>query len=96
MSLSGGVPHVGAKAALTASTHPNSSPLPSALSKVIMALQAKASHVPFRDSKLTYLLQHSLGGGARTLLVANVNPLHAHASETLCTLRFATAVANVR
>ena len=69
---------------------------PLALSKVIMALQAKASHVPSRDSKLTYLLQHSLGGGARTLLVANVNPLHAHASETLCTLRFATAVANVR
>jgi len=36
-----------------------------ALSKVIMALQSKASHVPYRDSVLTYMLQNSLGGCVR-------------------------------
>lgn len=60
-----------------------------------MALQAKAAHVPFRDSKLTYLLQHSLGGGGKTLLLANVSPAHANAHESLCTLRFAEAVSKV-
>jgi kinesin family member C1 len=67
----------------------------SALSKCIMALQQKAAHIPFRDSKLTYLLQNSLGGKSRTLLVCNVNPLHSNAHESLCTLRFASAVAEV-
>lgn len=69
----------------------------SSLSKVIRAMQDRASHVPFRDSKLTYLLQHSLSGkGCKTLLVANVNPLHANTHESLCTLRFAESVAAVR
>jgi kinesin family protein C1 len=84
----------GGSAALLGETQAINSSL-FALSKVIMALQAKAAHVPYRDSKLTYLLQHSLGGGGKTVLLANLAPLHAHAHESLCTLRFAEAVARV-
>ncbi|RYG50928.1 hypothetical protein EON66_11330 [archaeon] len=67
----------------------------SCLSTVVMALKAGASHVPFRNSKLTYLLQHSLGGNCKTLMLCNLNPLHAHTSESLATLRFAKAVTEV-
>ena len=67
----------------------------SALGDVVAALAAKAPHVPFRSSKLTYLLQHSLGGGAKTLLICNLSPAFASAGETLCTLRFAKAIAEV-
>lgn len=46
-------------------------------------------HVPYRDSKLTFLLQDSIGGNARTALIACVNPSTACVSETLSTLQFA-------
>lgn len=46
-------------------------------------------HIPYRDSKLTFLLQDSLGGNAKTMLVANVSPSVACAHETLSTLQFA-------
>jgi hypothetical protein len=49
-----------------------------------------ASHVPYRDSKLTRMLQNSLGGAAYTALVATVHPQAADVEETLCTLHFAT------
>ena len=67
----------------------------SALTDVFVALGNKQSHIPFRNSKLTYLLQHSLGGNAKTLLIANVNPLHSNAGESICTLRFAKTAAEV-
>jgi hypothetical protein len=51
--------------------------------------RAVAAHVPYRDSKLTFLLQDCLGGSARTVLIANVSPSAAHALETLSTLQFA-------
>ncbi len=49
----------------------------------------KDMHVPFRDSKLTRLLQDSLGGNARTYLLATVSPLRANIEETISTLKFA-------
>jgi hypothetical protein len=69
-----------------------------ALSKVIYALAASSSksrshnpplHVPYRDSKLTRLLQDSLGGSAHTLMIACVSPSNDSMQETLSTLQYA-------
>ncbi|EFN80436.1 osmotic avoidance abnormal protein 3 isoform X2 [Harpegnathos saltator] len=62
----------------------------SALGNVISALAAgNGRHVPYRDSKLTRLLRDSLGGNARTLMIACVSPSDVDAEETLSTLRYA-------
>lgn len=49
---------------------------------------SKASHVPYRDSKLTRILQESLGGNSRTTLIINCSPSSYNDVETLSTLRF--------
>lgn len=72
-----------------------------ALAKVISALAERAGgmkklHVPYRDSKLTRLLQDSLGGNARTLLVACVSPADSSREETLGTLRYAERAKSIR
>ncbi|VIO87073.1 Uncharacterized protein BM_BM3460 [Brugia malayi] len=62
----------------------------SALGNVISALvSGKSTHVPYRDSKLTRLLQDSLGGNSRTVMVANIGPASYNYEETLSTLRYA-------
>ncbi|CAD7943855.1 unnamed protein product [Amoebophrya sp. A25] len=62
----------------------------SALGNVISALvDAKSSFVPYRDSKLTRLLQDSLGGNTKTVMVANVGPVDYNYDETISTLRYA-------
>jgi kinesin family member 17 len=58
------------------------------LCRVIKALVSNSAHVPFRDSKLTRLLQTSLGGNARTLMIATVSPADSNYDETLSTLRY--------
>ncbi|KAI3755848.1 hypothetical protein L1987_55657 [Smallanthus sonchifolius] len=64
----------------------------SSLSDVIFALAKKEEHVPFRNSKLTYLLQPCLGGDSKTLMVVNVSPTPSSVNESLCSLRFAARV----
>ena len=54
-----------------------------------------AGHIPYRDSKLTRLLQDSLGGNARTVMIANVGPADYNYEETLSTLRFAGRASKV-
>lgn len=55
-----------------------------------------AGHIPYRDSKLTRLLQDSLGGNSCTVMIANVGPADYNYDETLGTLRFAGRAACVR
>ncbi|KAI4692058.1 uncharacterized protein J4E84_003026 [Alternaria hordeiaustralica] len=67
----------------------------SCLGDVINALGSKeGTHVPYRNSKLTYLLQYSLGGNSKTLMFVMVSPLQAHLQETITSLKFATKVHN--
>lgn len=61
----------------------------SSLGNVISALAEKSPHVPYRDSKLTRLLQDSLGGNSKTIMIANVGPSEYNYNETLTTLRYA-------
>lgn len=69
----------------------------SALANVISALvDGKSSHIPYRDSKLTRLLQDSLGGNAKTIMVANVGPAGYNYEETLTTLRYANRAKNIK
>ncbi|XP_024629146.1 kinesin-like protein KIN-14C isoform X3 [Medicago truncatula] len=67
----------------------------SALGDVIFALSQKSPHVPYRNSKLTQLLQTSLGGQAKTLMFVQINSDVSSYSETLSTLKFAERVSSV-
>jgi len=67
----------------------------SALGDVIAALAAKEKHIPFRNSKLTSLLQPSLGGASKALMVVNVAADPSNWNESLCSLRFAQKVSGV-
>ncbi|KAL4525440.1 hypothetical protein Ndes2437A_g03901 [Nannochloris sp. 'desiccata'] len=70
------------------------------LGRVISALAERqrrpSVHIPYRDSRLTFLLQESLGGNSRTCIVANVTPAADSASETYSTLAFASGAKNIR
>ncbi|KAG2402367.1 Kinesin-like protein [Vigna angularis] len=64
----------------------------SALGDVIASLAQKQSHVPYRNSKLTQLLQDSLGGQAKTLMFVHVSPEPDAIGETISTLKFAERI----
>lgn len=68
----------------------------SALGNVMNALAENKQHVPYRDSKLTRLLQNCLGGTARTAIIVNVVPGEDATGETLNTLRFANRASKVK
>ncbi|XP_051967613.1 kinesin-like protein KIF21B [Xyrauchen texanus] len=70
-----------------------------ALGNVISALGEqckKVGHVPYRDSKLTRLLQDSLGGNSRTVMIACVSPSDRDFMETLSTLKYANRARNIK
>ncbi|CAN1845386.1 Kinesin-like protein KIN-14F [Linum perenne] len=67
----------------------------SALGDVIYALAQKSQHVPYRNSKLTQVLQESLGGQAKTLMFVHINPEVDAIGETISTLKFAERVASI-
>ena len=64
----------------------------SALADVIAARATKQAHIPYRNSKLTSLLQDSLGGDSKTLMLVHCRPTADNLSETICTLNFASRV----
>ncbi|KAK9824688.1 hypothetical protein WJX72_012423 [[Myrmecia] bisecta] len=69
----------------------------SALGNVISALvDSKSGHIPYRDSKLTRLLQDSLGGNTKTVMIANVGPADYNFEETLSTLRYANRAKDIK
>lgn len=69
----------------------------SALGMVINALtDGKSSHIPYRDSKLTRILQESLGGNSRTTLIINCSPSSYNDAETIGTLRFGTRAKSIK
>lgn len=69
----------------------------SALGNVINALtDHKSTHIPYRDSRLTRILQESLGGNSRTTLILNVSPCSLNELETFSTLRFGTRAKSIK
>ncbi len=67
----------------------------SCLADVFTALGKRAPHVPFRNSRLTWLLSPALRGEGKTLMLVGVSPAPGCAAETLCSVRFAAAVSQV-
>ncbi|KAM0943058.1 putative minus-end-directed kinesin ATPase [Dioscorea sansibarensis] len=67
----------------------------SALGDVISALAQKSSHIPYRNSKLTQVLQDALGGNAKTLMFVHINSEVNAFGETISTLKFAERVASI-
>lgn len=69
----------------------------SALGNVISALvDGKSRHIPYRDSKLTRILQDSLGGNTRTVMCANAGPADYNFDETMSTLRYANRAKQIK
>jgi len=68
-----------------------------ALGKVIYALASdKPQHIPYRDSNLTKLLQDSLGGNSKTVMIANIGPADFNYDETITTLRYASRAKEIK
>lgn len=66
------------------------------LGRCITALTEGHQHVPFRDSKLTRLLQESLGGRAKTCIIATLSPVASNVDETLSTLEYASKAQRIK
>ena len=66
------------------------------LGRVINALVDRSAHIPYRESKLTRLLQDSLGGRTKTCIIATVSPARSNLEETISTLDYAFRAKNIR
>ncbi|KAK9070716.1 hypothetical protein SSX86_011118 [Deinandra increscens subsp. villosa] len=67
----------------------------SALGDVISALASKTAHIPYRNSKLTHILQSSLGGDCNTIMFVQISPSSEDLGETICSLNFASRVRGI-
>lgn len=66
------------------------------LGRVINSLVDKSPHIPYRESKLTRLLQDSLGGETKTCIIATISPASVNSEETLSTLEYASRAKSIR
>ncbi|RSM12214.1 hypothetical protein CDV31_006420 [Fusarium ambrosium] len=66
------------------------------LGRVINALVDRGSHIPYRESKLTRLLQDSLGGRTKTCIIATISPAKSNLEETISTLDYAFRAKNIK
>ena len=68
------------------------------LGQVISALtdEKRKDHIPYRDSKLTRILQDSLGGNSRTTMIACVSPAESNYDETLGSVKYASRARNIK
>eukprot|EP00040_Diaphanoeca_grandis_P034877 m.217891 g.217891 ORF g.217891 m.217891 type:complete len:930 (+) comp33246_c0_seq2:454-3243(+) len=67
----------------------------SCLGQVFVGLQTNQSHIPYRNSKLTHILQESLGGDAKACVFINVSPARSNLQETLSTLQFGSDIRKI-
>tara|TARA_B110000977_G_C10905871_1_gene427207 strand:- start:497 stop:763 length:267 start_codon:yes stop_codon:yes gene_type:complete len=63
---------------------------------ILMRLYIGRQHIPYRDSKLTRILEDSLGGNCKTTMMAMASPAHEAYNESLSTLKFANRAKNIR
>lgn len=63
--------------------------------RTLCSVGKRSGHIPYRDSKLTRILQHSLGGNARTAIICTLSPATSHVEQSRNTLHFATRAKEV-
>ena len=68
----------------------------SCLKNVIIALENKNDHIPYRESKLTRLLQDQIGGNSKLIVISTINPYTESYHETLNTLKFSKSIKNIK
>ncbi|CAD7928765.1 unnamed protein product [Amoebophrya sp. A25] len=88
--------HRGGRMLESSSINSSLSVLGHVISKLAVDSIKKGQHVPFRQSKLTYLLQDALSGNSKTWMIANISPAQSETEETLSTLRFAQSAKKVK
>lgn len=67
-----------------------------ALGRVITALTSNAAHIPYRESKLTRILQDSLGGKTITTIIATLSPASSNFEESVSTLEYGQRAKNIK